>query len=57
MLPRLKVVADEHGVEPDRLRGAGKIEQFVGTELLSRRFVSDPQHHALLSVFFLASSE
>ena len=57
VLPGLEVVADEHGVEADLLRGAGKIEQLVRPELLSGRLVSDPQHHALLLVLVLASSE
>jgi hypothetical protein len=39
MLPWLKVIADEHGVETDLLRGAGEIQKLFGPELLGRSLV------------------
>jgi hypothetical protein len=41
VLPRLKVIADENGIEPDFFRDAGKIKERCGGELLGRGFVSE----------------
>ena len=42
--PRLEMIADEHRLEADLLREAGKLEQLARSELLRRGFVAQSQH-------------
>ena len=44
--PRLKMIADEHGIETELLGENGKIEKFLRPELFRRGLVSEPHGHA-----------
>src|SRR5690242_2136365 len=42
--PRLEMVADEDGIEPDPLGLAGELEEFPGAELFGGCLVTEPEH-------------
>src|SRR5260370_34237138 len=47
--PWLEMIADKNRVESDLLRKAGKLQQFGGRKLFSRRLVTNLQHKHSIS--------
>src|SRR5260370_21978262 len=47
--PWLEMIADKNRVESDLLRNAGKLQQFGGRKLFSRRLVTNLQHKHSIS--------
>jgi hypothetical protein len=52
--PRLKVIADENGIEADLLGGATELQKVARTELVRRCFVAKFDHDILLVLLSLA---